>query len=305
MGFAFFLYKFGFHCCSMIQNFEKLNTFQPSIDNLITSKKNYKMKYLLSYFFLLLTVNVFSQNINVTPARINFNLEPGEFYETEVVVRNTAAKKQKISINLGDFEMDAEGESSFSDANTSKFSCAGWMSVSPSFLELNPNESKKVKVKIKVPTDGMTTRWAMLFVEPADEQVGIASADKSLSLGASVNTRIGIPVFQSPRKSGALKADIRNLKEIPNDSLRLFTTEIVNEGDKIIDGELFTVFSNIETGAEIEMPTQKMSVFPKNTRNFKFALPSKLPKGKYVLTVVLNYDENADQEGVRLNITVD
>jgi hypothetical protein len=120
-----------------------------------------------------------------------------------------------------------------------------------------------------------------------------------------VTTRVGIPVFQSPRKSGVLKGDVRNLKEMPNDSLRQFVTEIVNEGDKVINGEIFTVFSNIETGEEIEAPMETLTVLPKNSRNFRFTLPEKLPKGKYVLTVVLDYDDDAEQEGVRLNITVD
>lgn len=260
---------------------------------------------ILSCLLLCLFSGVFAQNMNVTPAKINFNLEPGEFYETEIVVRNTAAKMQKINIALGDFDLNVEGGSSFSDANTSDFSCAGWITLTPSFLELNPNESKKVKVKMKVPENGTTTRWGMIFIEPADEQVSVETVDKSLSVGTKVTTRVGIPVFQSPRNSGKIKADVRNLKEVPNDTLRQFVTEIVNEGDKVIEGVLFTVFSNIETGEEIEVPTETLTVLPKNSRNFRFTLPEKLPKGKYVLTVVLDYDADAEQEGVRLNITVD
>lgn len=264
------------------------------------------MKSIITICLLsLLTLNGFAQNLNVTPAKINFNLEPGESYETELVVRNTASTKQKVNISLGDFALDANGQSSFSDANTSNFSCAGWISISQSFVELNPNETKKVKVKIKVPTNGTTTRWAMIFIEPAEEQTSIASADKSLSLGTKVLTRVGIPVFQSPRTSGTMKADIKNLKEVPNDSIREFVAEVVNEGEKIIDGELFTVFSNIQTGNEIEAPVQTLTVLPKGSRYFRFAVPKDLPKGKYILTVVLDYDDDADQEGVKLNITVD
>lgn len=257
------------------------------------------------YFFMLFSISIFAQNLNVTPTKINFNLEPGETYQTDIVIRNTATTKQKINLRLGDFALDAEGGSSFSDANSNAYSCAKWMSLSQSLIELNPNESKKIKLTMKVPSNGTTTRWAMVFVEPAEEQGNIASADKSLSLGTSVTTRVGIPVFQSPRNSGTIKADIRNLKEIPNDSIRTFVTEVVNEGEKVIDGELFTVYANIQTGEEVEVPTQTFTVLPNGKRNYKFTLPENLPKGKYVLTVVLNYDDEADQEGVRLNITVD
>jgi hypothetical protein len=74
--------------------------------------------------------------------------------------------------------------------------------------------------------------------------------------------------------------------------------KIVNEGDKVIEGDIFTVFSNIESSQEIEMPMEALTILPKNSRNFRFILPEKLPKGKYVLTVVLDYDADAEQEGV-------
>lgn len=262
------------------------------------------MKSLYLIFLLLISSNVFAQNLNVTPAKINFNLEPGESYETELVIRNTANKKQKINITLGDFSLDANGQSTFSDANSTPYSCADWTTLSPSFVELNPNQVKKIKVKIKVPQNGTTTRWAMIFVEPAEEQLSVEKADKTLSLGAQVTTRVGIPIFQNPRTAGTVKADIQNLKEIKTDSTHYFTTEIINEGDKLIEGEIYTVFSNIETGEEMEIPIQTTTVLPKNKRNYTFNLPKGLLKGRYVLTVVLDYDATADQEGIRLDLEV-
>lgn len=254
---------------------------------------------------MLFSLSIFAQNLNVTPTKINFNLEPGETYQTEIVVRNTATTKQKVNLRMGNFSLDAEGASSFSDANNNAYSCVEWMTLSQSLIELSPNESKKIKLTMKVPANGTTTRWAMVFVEPAEEQGSVALADKSLSLGTSVTTRVGIPVFQSPRNSGTIKADIRNLKEIPNDSIRTFVTEVVNEGEKVIEGELFTVYSNIQTGEEVEAAIQTFTVLPRGSRNYRFVLPENLPKGKYILTVVLDYDDDADQEGVRLNVTVD
>lgn len=262
------------------------------------------MRSVSTIFLLLFSLSVFAQNLNVTPAKINFNLEPGESYETELVIKNTAKTKQKININLGDFTLDADGQSSFSDANSSDLSCAGWISISQTFLELNPNETKKVKVTMKVPANGTTTRWGMLFIEPAEEQVNVASADKSLSVGTKVSARVGVPVFQSPRKSGTMKADIKNLKEVTTDNGREFVAEVLNQGEKIIEGELFTVFSNVQTGEEVEAPVETLTVLPKGTRNFRFSLPKGLPKGQYVLTIVLDYDDDADQEGVKLNVTV-
>jgi hypothetical protein len=262
------------------------------------------MKPLYIAFLLLISSTLVAQNLNVTPAKVNFNLEPGESYETELIIRNTATKKQKINLTLGDFVLDPNGQSAFSDANSTSFSCADWLILSPSFVELNPNQVKKVKVKIQVPENGVTTRWAMIFVEPAEEQLSVEKADKTLTLGAEVTTRVGIPIFQNPRTAGIVKADIQNLKEVKTDSTHYFTSEILNEGDKLIEGEIYTVFSNIETGEEVEMPIQNLTVLPKNTRNYIFNLPTDLPKGKYVLTVVLDYDAEADQEGIRLDLEI-
>lgn len=158
---------------------------------------------------------------------------------------------------------------------------------------------------MNVPTGNVQTRWTVIYINEAEEQVALAAVDKSLRVGTELVTRVGIPVYQSPRKSGTYKASVSNLKEIgQKDGKRQFKVNITNKGDKVIKGKIFVTLSNIQTGEEIEAPIHKMTVLPGLKREFIFSLPSSVPKGTYALATVLDYHPDEDLEGSQIQIDV-
>src|SRR6056300_626077 len=189
------------------------------------------MKAILSALLLTITSFVFSQDFEVAPVVLNFTANPGEIQQATVTIRNHANIKQGYTFNFGDFEIDAEGNKKRMPAGTSSRSCANWITVNPSFIELNPNEEREVTVIMTVPKDGNSSRWGMIYVQASDEQ-SENPVDKQLATGIKVVPRIVILVNQSPTINNNYKAEIANLVEVtaPEDSLKTFNVTVTNTG---------------------------------------------------------------------------
>jgi len=225
------------------------------------------MKAILSALLLTITSFVFSQDFEVAPVVLNFTANPGEIQQATVTIRNHANIKQGYTFNFGDFKIDAEGNKKRMPAGTSSRSCANWITVNPSFIELNPNEEREVTVIMTVPKDGNSSRWGMIYVQASDEQ--------------SEN-----PVD----------------KQFPEDSLKTFNVTVTNTGDKIIEANVGLVLANLETAAEQKFPTSMMRVYPGEKRTFTLTLPNNLGSGKHALAAILDYGHGTNLEGTQLLI---
>lgn len=263
------------------------------------------MKAILSALLLTITSFVFSQDFEVAPVVLNFTANPGEIQQATVTIRNHANIKQGYTFNFGDFEIDAEGNKKRMPAGTSSRSCANWITVNPSFIELNPNEEREVTVIMTVPKDGNSSRWGMIYVQASDEQ-SENPVDKQLATGIKVVPRIVILVNQSPTINNNYKAEIANLVEVtaPEDSLKTFNVTVTNTGDKIIEANVGLVLANLETAAEQKFPTSMMRVYPGEKRTFTLTLPNNLGSGKHALAAILDYGHGTNLEGTQLLINL-
>ena len=60
---------------------------------------------------------------------------------------------KEFNVNVYDFDMNGKGKSSFLPAGKGKYSLSKWVNLSPTFIQLKPFETKKVKVTVSVPSD--------------------------------------------------------------------------------------------------------------------------------------------------------
>jgi len=81
----------------------------------------------------------YAQDFEVAPVKLNFAVEPGEIGSKTVTVRNHSNKSQAFVLTLGDVLRDSLGRNKKFPAGTTKRSCAEWITINPSFFELNPN----------------------------------------------------------------------------------------------------------------------------------------------------------------------
>lgn len=262
---------------------------------------NLKATILTAAICIAMSANVFAQSFTVSPTNIFFGVEPSNSKTQEITIKNTANKKKSFTISLQDWEQNTNGDPKYMDLGTSPSSCGKWVKVTPSLVELGPNETRKVAVTISVPGGDNATKWSAVVIQPAQEQQPTAAADKDLRVGALPSGMIAIPLYQSPASNKNIKATINNFRSAGQSA---YAADVVNKGDKILKANVQTVISNIQTGEEFELEPTEMVVLPNATRNVKLVLPTDIPKGKYSLTAILNYARGADLEGVQREIEV-
>ena len=264
-------------------------------------------KIVISYIILFaLSFTVYCQDFEVSPVKLNFSAEPGESQNIILTIKNHGSKPQTYILSLGDYLVNKDGTKNRLEANATKHSCANWLNINPSFLELNPNEDKQITVSIMVPTGDYSTRWCMIYVRGVKERTSF-SVDEGISAGIGVSTRIGVSVFQTPNSNTNFNAQIKRLKEIPEQTgnIRKFSVNIENIGDKIADCKVYLIASSLETAEEFPADTMKFLTYPNSTRTIYLELPDFLPKGSYALSAILDYGSSKTLEGTQMMIEVE
>lgn len=256
---------------------------------------------LLTFF----SVNLFSQELEVTPGTLMFKTNPGSSQTQQIYVRNKAKTEQSFIFNLGDWLTDEKGEVKYFSPGTTARSCANWITVSPSLVTLQPNESVKVNVTMLVPNDNSSTKWAVLFVQSAVEKTGAKAIDKDVQMGLKVSARIAVPIYQSPDVNKLYKGTINGLTETVNDDgTRTYKSQVINVGDKILNCKVYYTISNLETAEETTSNPIEFSLLPESNKDVSFTTEKPLAKGRYSVAAVLDYGFNDELEGVQLDIEV-
>lgn len=247
-----------------------------------------------------------AQDFEVSPVKINYQVEPGESRSRIITIKNHANKNQTFLFNIQDFMLNKDGKMEYFPANSTKFSCAEWLSISPAFFELKPNEEIEVTLTMQVPVGDYTSRWCIVNVRTAQEQTNY-SADKTLSAGVAISAQIAILISQSPSSNTNYYATINRLTELTNqkDSIRRFTANVENLGDKIIRCKVYLVAADLTTAEETIFNTVDVLTYPKSNQNVLLELPPILPKGKYSLSAILDYGSDKALEGTQTIIEVE
>lgn len=260
-------------------------------------------RIIFSVFLASIVCSLFGQDFEVSPVAVNFSAEPGENQVRKINIINHSPRPQKYQFKINDFLLDTDGVVRPMALGINKRSCAEWLTLNPSFIELGPNQSATVDMIITVPKDGFTARWANVGVEPVKEQNAF-EADKNLSQGVLIVPRISIQVRQSPRSNRNYKASINNLREItkPTDTNRVFEVMVQNSGDNILSANVHLILANVNSGDEQKFEATNFTIYPDGKRLLKLHVPRNIAKGKYALAAILDYGHRQPLEGTQLMI---
>jgi len=264
--------------------------------------------FLLGFLMIFCCFNIATaQNFEVAPISLNFSAQPGETQVKTITVKNHGSKKTSIVLTFQDYLVYKNGERKILNAGSSKNSIAEWITLNPSYLEINPNDAQTVEVNFQAPNNDYSSLWGLLNVTTAKEQTSFG-ADKELSAGLNVFGRINVELSYSPRSETNKRVQISNLKEVttPNDSSRKFTVNIDNLGNTITDCEVYLIASNLSTLHEKRFETVNIKAYPQTSRNVELTLPDhNLPEGTYSLSAILDYGSSKALEGTQITIEVD
>jgi len=258
-----------------------------------------------SILFLLSGFALSAQELEVSPTQLSFTANPGSSQTRQLYVRNKAKVEQSFVFTLSDWLMDEDGKITYFDPGTTGRSCSEWITVSPSLITLQPNESANVNVTILVPNDDASTKWSVVFVESAVERTGAKAIDKQVNMGVQISTRIAVSVFQSPTSNTFYKGTIEGLTEkVDDENNRTYETTVVNLGDKILNCKVYFTVSNLATAEEFTSTPIEFPLLPETNKKIEYTLDKKLPKGKYSVAAILDYGNTDELEGIQLDVDV-
>ncbi len=267
------------------------------------SQSNFTVSIFLKLPFVVLFLTSFlsvanAQDFEVAPVKLNYDCEPGEIQTKTVTIRNHDNKKQQFTLTAVDMKFDS--------INPKNKSCKDWITINPSFFDINPNDKAEVKVIMQVPSGEFNTRGALIHVSATQEQTALAADKQMVKSALTVKPRISIKVVQSPRSNSNYKGTITDLKEItlPKDSVRTFQVKVSNPGDKVIDSKIYLVLSDLATAKEIKDKPRRLSLFPGTSQTISLNFPKNIPPGKYSLAAILDYGNNSSLEAVQMNVEV-
>ena len=258
-------------------------------------------------FVCLIALNTEAQSFKVTPASIDFTLTVGESGSQIITVENTSDKVESFVVSASDYDFDEAGKMKFLPMGTSKRSCSSYATITPSFLTLNPNQSIKVNVLMKIPQDSAKTRWGIISIRSEREYIGIAADKDVVRAGLIITPEIAVKVLQTPPNVTFTKMAIKEFKETnpaKTDSTRVFQVKIANEGEVRTKAKVYLTASNLESLKETTIEPVEVTLLPGVNSDVKLNLPNNLANGTYSLAAIMDYGAEFDLEGMETEITV-
>ncbi len=264
--------------------------------------------------FFLLAIKVFAistcllaQDFEVAPIRLNFRGEPGDTETRIITVKNHGNTKENITMTMRDYVVHRHGSREILPSGSTRNSIANWVTLNPSFLELQPNESKEVQVTFQAPVeDDVTSKWGILSFASAIERTPY-SADRDVQTGIFISGRIDAYLFYNPVTERDPNIVISNLREVTaaDDKVRKFAVNIDNLSNITTGSELYLIASNLRTMEETKFQTHRVRLYPQSSRTIELPLPDELEKGKYSLAAIIDYGSRTNLKGTQITIEVE
>lgn len=191
----------------------------------------------------------------------------------DFVVRNTSAARVIGSVQLEDWDVDAQGLSHWRKNGAVAGSCGNRVTVSPSALELAAGEQRVVRIAVKTDARFDAECWSAAVVK-------MASTVRSDSLS---NERKTVPLYVTP--SGlSVDGELSDMY-VKGDSLEIVFKNTGKLRTRII-GEVQVQMS--DDSVVTALPIEEATVLAGATRRLRVAMP-KLPRGKYVLLAIVDF----------------
>ena len=266
-----------------------------------------------------------SSGISVTPSSIRFNAKPGATTSKQVKVTNDTKKPFKFQTGFSDFQMDRNGKPQGIKASESKYSLSKWISVSPSYFDLNPGESKTITVTIDVPNSDTANiaAWTILMIDQAIERAPLDAnkGGKTISMGITPSFGFGVYIYQNPPNVKTTSVEIKNFVYNDGKNMKVnksandkdakpaspkkgLTMEVFNTGDGIGFCSSYVELTNKATGKQERLPVRQYTILPGFKRDFVYPLPEKIEPGSYSAVGILDFGSKESIEAMELEFTI-
>lgn len=236
------------------------------------------------------SVNVNAQqptNLNVFPAVIETNLDPGQSYKTSLVITNNSDKPLPVELEADSL---LRPEEVIDIERINEYDASKWIDIEQTSLALEPGETKKIGLQINAPNAAKPGgRYAEIIIKELRLQ-----SPRATSSSAVIRPQIKVPVLANI--SGEAKKEL-----------------LLEVGDKFpgfigFNSTLSTQLTIANTGSTHLLPTVKFLaqksgdiissyqyspglILPNTKRTFNVAWQPGLPIGIYSLNTQVSYED--------------
>lgn len=246
-----------------------------------------KKRFFLLILFFALIIGRTSFALTIAPAKIEFNVNPGEVIQFSIYVRNDGeADDYSYSLVKG-FTEDKEGSKIFiEDAPQIK-----WVKI-PEKVKTSKGEMIEVPVKIKVPTDAPPGGHFLAIgfgTQPTEGKAG------QVSIGINVLSLVYINV--SGNRIDKIALSEVNFKKIYFGFPVIFSYKIKNEGNTYVrptgDIEIRNLFGKLI--ANLKVNEKELQILPGREKLFENSWKNNFAFGPYQAKFNIYYGLNNSQ----------
>jgi hypothetical protein len=213
-----------------------------------------------------------------------FNVSPGKTYSGRIEIQNEDPVFQAVTLYKNDFLTRAGGESLFTDSVSHSRSSMDWITLNPSYVNIEPGSNAIIGFEIRVPDlpDLAGTYWSVIMVEPAVPLDTIVPAE-----GISIRTvtRYAIQVICTVGDTGKTEIRFQTITQDSSEGRRTLQIDLDNSGERFIrpiiglevytsDGILADQFKSVQQG-----------LFPFSQKRYQIDI-SRLNSGQYKAVVI-------------------
>ncbi|MBC9912614.1 hypothetical protein [Chitinophaga varians] len=244
------------------------------------------------------------RGLTIKPSTIDFKLNGGQAGTAHVFIVNHLNKKKQFSLYLMDWIRDSLGVHVYTAPGTSERSCARWVKLDRTFVEIDTGQIVDIPIKMQVPDSAAAAgemKWTMLFLETTEEQ--IVESPTGLKTNVTNKVRVGVHLYQTP--PSLTYKDVKILSfDHADTSARICHITCQNTGTVQLECTSYLELSNIATGDKTKIDVPMFPLFPEQRRVVEFVIPDKVPKGKYSLIGVIDAGTDVPMEAAQEMIDI-
>lgn len=269
-----------------------------------------KTSYLLiTIFVFLIGTTDIQAEYSVAPLRFEFQTEAGKIGSGVITIRNPEEKPVSVKLYARDFLISPDGSESELEAGSIPRSCAEWLTISPTEVDLAAGSTIKVRVNVDVPLDAKGNFWAMIFVEETSKPKAVERKVRGRNIGetysfqVNVKQRWGVRVYEDVPGTETFSAEITgmNVIQAQEDQPFKIAVEFSNSGNTLLrcTGHVEIRDENGVTVQDVQLgKSQIFTVFPESNRHLLAEIVTQLLPGTYIALAIIDfgYDDLAGGE---------
>lgn len=239
--------------------------------------------------------SVWAFSFSVEPSRIELSVPAGKRRGKTVAVDNSKSDQPvHLKIYIQDVAYLPDGTNDFLPVGATAWSCASWLQMTPTELDIPAGRKSEIRVSALVPEGARGGHYAIVFFE-----TGPSYTEK----GIGVNFRIGALVEITVPNTETYQAKLANLTWTPS---KHATVSVFNQGNTLVrpKGRLKIVDGQGKVVVQQAFNPNRLGVLPGTTRQFDAPVTASLPPGAYRLRAEIDY-ESAQLLVGELAITVE